>query len=76
MLSLISTILGAFNALGGLLGRLLDIVKENTLVNWGREQHAADLAKEELEINRKQTEILNQDRTKEDTVKRLEDGSF
>ena len=75
-MGLLSSILGIFSTLGSLLGRFFDIVKENTLVNWGREQHAADLAKEELEINRKQTEILNQDRTKEDTVKRLEDGSF
>lgn len=76
MTSLITAILGAFNALGSLLGRLLDTIKENTLVRWGREQHAADLAKEEVEISRKQAEILNQDRTKEDTVKRLEDGTF
>ena len=75
-MGLISSILGIFSALGSLLGRFFEIVRENTLVNWGREQHAADLAKEELEINRKQAEILNQDRTKQDTVSRLEDGTF
>jgi hypothetical protein len=75
-MGLISSILGIFSALSSVFGRLLEIVKENTLVNWGREQHASDLAKEEIEINRKQTEILNQDRTKEDVVKRMEDGIF
>lgn len=60
----------------GFVNRALDYLKEVRLINWGKEQHAADLAKEEIEINRKQTEILNQDRTKEDVVKRMEDGSF
>ena len=60
----------------GLFSRVLDYLKEMRLVAWGREQHAADLAKDEIEINRKQTEILNQDRTKEDVIKRLNDGTF
>ena len=60
----------------GFVNRALDYLKEMRLVAWGREQHAADLAKDEIEINRKQTEILNQDRTKADVVKRMEDGSF
>lgn len=72
----LTTILGLFNGLMGFVNRALDYLKEMRLVAWGREQHAADLAKDEIEINRKQTEILNQDRTKEDVAKRLEDGTF
>jgi hypothetical protein len=72
----LTTILGLANGIIGLFSRALDYLKEIRLINWGKEQHAADLAKEEIEINRKQTEILNQDRTKADVVKRMEDGTF
>ena len=75
-MGLFTTILGLFSGLSSLLGKALEFVKYKALVSWGKEQHAAELAKEEIEINRKQTEILNEDRTKSDVIKRMENGTF
>jgi len=76
MLSITSIILGLFNGALGLFNKLIEYAKEVRLINFGREQQASDLAKEEIEINRKQTEILTQERTKEEVIKKMEDGDF
>ena len=76
MLSITSIILGLFNGALGLFNKLIEYAKEVRLINFGREQQVSDLAKEEIEINRKQTEILTQERTKEEVIKKMEDGSF
>ena len=76
MLSITSIILGLFNGALGLFNKLIEYAKEVRLINFGREQQVSDLAKEEIEINRKQTEILTQERTKEEVIKKMEDGDF
>jgi hypothetical protein len=74
--SITSLILGLFNGALGVFGKFIDYVKEIRFINYGREQQLSDLAKEEIEINRKQTEILTQERTKEEVIKRMENGDF
>lgn len=69
VLGLIRLIISAFN-------RSVEWFKEKALIRMGRELEAAERAKEEIDINRKQTEILTQERTKEDVEKKLESGKF
>lgn len=76
MISITTIILGLFNGALGLFNKMIEYVKEVRLINFGREQQVSDLAKEEIEINRKQTEILSQERTKEEVIKKMEDGTF
>ena len=76
MVSITTIILGLLNGALGLFNKLIEYAKEIRLINFGREQQVSDLAKEEIEINRKQTEILTQDRTKEDVIKKMENGDF
>lgn len=42
----------------------------------GKTAKEAEIAKAEVVANQTQTEILVQDRTKDDIVKKMEDGSF
>jgi len=42
----------------------------------GRQLQAGEMAQEEIEVNRKQTEILSQTVTKDQTEKKLRDGNF
>jgi hypothetical protein len=51
-------------------------MKKDELINQGREREQADIAKEEINVNREQTEILTKDQTREETVKKLDDGTF
>lgn len=76
MVSITTIILGLFNGALGLFNKLIEYAKEIRLINFGRDQQISDLAKEEIEINRKQTEILTQERTKEEVIKKMEDGTF
>lgn len=75
-MSWVSLILGLFSGVTSLFNRALDYFKEIRLVSWGEEKAKAEIAKDEIEINRKQTEILSQDRTREQVVNKMEDGSF
>lgn len=71
-----SAILGLVRGIVSLFNKSIEWFKEKALIRMGRELESGDIAKEEVEITRKQTEILTQDRTKEDVVKKLEDGKF
>ena len=55
---------------------IFEYIKSSELIAQGKNEQQAELAKEEIEINRKQTEILSQEVTKEETIKKLEDGTF
>lgn len=75
-MSLFSTVLSILGGLVTLFTKLLIFLKEKSLVRFGREQMLADLAKEEINVNREQTEILTDSRTKDDIVKKLEEQKF
>lgn len=58
------------------LSRVLDMIKTKANINTGRVIEQAEQAKEETEVNRQQTKILMEERTKEDTIKKMENGTF
>lgn len=74
--SIASAILGLVKGIVSLFNKSIEWFKEKALIRMGRELESGDIAKEEVEINRKQTEILTQERTKEDVEKKLEQGNF
>lgn len=71
-----STVLGLIRIVMLAFNKSVDWFKEKAFIRMGRELESADRAREEIDINRKQTEILTDSRTKEDVVKKLEDGKF
>jgi hypothetical protein len=71
-----ATLLGLFSGIISIFGRVLEYFKEERLVNQGKASEQAERAKEEILINRETTEILSQERTEEETIKRLESGTF
>jgi short-subunit dehydrogenase len=71
-----STILGLVSGIVSIIAQVLEKIKKDELIRQGREQEQADIAKEEINVNRQQTEILTKDQTREETVKKLEDGNF
>lgn len=69
-------ILGFFSGLFGSLTRILDMFKTKKTLDQGRALQQADQAKREIALQRQETEILTQKLTKEDVIKKLEDGKF
>lgn len=74
--TIVSAVLGLVRGVISLFNKSVEWFKEKALIRMGRELEAAEQAKEEIDINRRQTEILTQERTKEDVIKKLEDGKF
>lgn len=75
-MSWITVILGFLSGLFKSLTGILDVIKSQDLINRGKEEQQTEIAKDEIEINREQTQILSQERTREETIKKLEDGTF
>lgn len=76
MNSFIAVLLGFFTGFMKTATKILELVKEKQFQATGRKLEQAEQAKDEVEVTRKQTEILIEDRKKSDTIKRLEDGTF
>lgn len=75
-MSFLSTIIGLFGGFFSFFGKIFDYWKSTELINQGKVLSQAELAKDEININRQQTEILSQERTKADTLRKLKDGTF
>lgn len=75
-MTILTAILGFLSQLPKLFSKVLDYFREKKLVQTGKELEAAELAKKEIDINRQQTEILSQTRTKEQTEEKLRHGKF
>lgn len=75
-MSWLSLLLGFLSGAVQALLKVFDAIKTQELINQGRTLEQADRAKDEVEINRQQTEILAQNQSKEETIKKLEDGTF
>lgn len=73
---MLATILAFFTSIFKFGMNIFEYIKSSELISQGKNEQQAELAKEEIEINRKQTEILSQEVTKEETIKKLEDGTF
>lgn len=74
--SITSAILGLIRGIALLFNKSVDWFKERALIKMGRQLQAGEMAQEEIEVNRKQTEILSQTVTKDQTEKKLRDGNF
>lgn len=70
------TILGLLSGLVSIFSKVLEDLKKQDLKNQGKIEQQAEIARDELEKSREQNEILVQDRSREDVVKRLDDGTF
>lgn len=73
---MLTTILAFFTSIFKFGMNIFEYIKSSELISQGKNEQQAELAKEEIEINRQQTEILSQEVTKEETIKKLEDGTF
>jgi len=71
-----ATILGLLSGLVSVFSKVMEHLKTQEMINQGKALQQAEIAKDEIDKSREQNEILTQDRTKEDVVKRLNDGTF
>jgi len=71
-----AVILGAVNGVIRFFNGILDWFRETNWISQGKALEQAEAAKREAQLTRETSEILSEDRTKEDTTKRLEDGTF
>mgnify|MGYP003346981954 CR=1 FL=1 len=72
----VAAILGFFSGAFKAFGRVLDMLRTKRDVNQGRVLEQAEQAKRENELMRKETEVLTENRTKDDVAKKLESGTF
>jgi len=72
----LSIIMGFFSGFFNTASRLLDFFKEKAYIEQGKALQQAEIAKKEAEIAKKQSAIISQERTREETIKRMEDGTF
>lgn len=75
-MSYVAAILGFFSGALKALGRILDMFRTQRDMNQGRALEQAEQAKKENELMRKETEVLTENRTKDDVAKKLENGTF
>jgi len=58
------------------MAKFMDYVKSKQWMDFGKQQAEAEIAKEQTSIVREQTKVLVEDRSIEDTKKKLDDGTF
>jgi hypothetical protein len=75
-MALLNTLLGFLGGIWGLATKVFDYFREKSLLAMGRTLEQGDLAKKEAEVVRQTSEILAKEVTKEETEKKLEDGTF
>ena len=71
-----STFLGFLSGFFSVFSSILEYFKKEKIKNEGKTEILKEIAVNEAESNRKQTEILIKTETKEDTIKKLESGTF
>jgi len=83
MLSVWNMIVGILSGVVKISLKILDMIRDKKLVDQGRaieraENVKKDLerSKEELELNREQTEILLKEADKKDIISKMESGKF
>jgi hypothetical protein len=72
----LNLILGFLGGIWSFATKVFDYLKEKSLIAMGRTLEQGDLAKKEAEVIRETSEILAKEVTKEETEKKLEDGTF
>lgn len=72
----LTAILGLLSGFFSVFSRILEYFKKEELKNEGKTEVIKEIAVKEVEITRKQTEVLIKDEKREDTIKKLENGTF
>jgi hypothetical protein len=72
----LTAILGFLSGFFSVFSRILEYFKKEEIKNEGKNEIVKDIAVKEVELNRKQTEVLIKDEKREDTIKKLESGTF
>lgn len=72
----ITAILGFLSGFFSVFSRILEYFKKEEIKNEGKNEIVKEIAVKEVEITRKQTEVLIKDEKREDTIKKLESGTF
>lgn len=79
-MSWISWLISGISGLIHIISQMLDRARERELVDQGKQQATIEIAnkisEKEAEVTKKQTEILMQERTDEETIKKLEKGEY
>lgn len=75
-MSWILSILSALSGVWGFATKLVEFAKDKSLILIGRLLEQGDLAKKDAEATRTAAEIMAKEVTKEETAKKLEDGTF
>jgi len=77
---MITTFFGSFIALitsiFSIFGKALDIYKQKELIDQGKILKESEIIQENSELEKKQTEIIIQDRTKEEVIEKMKKGTF
>ena len=71
-----SLALGLFSAAAKYAVKALDYFKFKQAVQVGREIEKGDIAAKEVQVDRRQDEIMMTEQPKSETIKKLEDGTF
>lgn len=72
----LTAILGFLSGFFSVFSRILEYFKKEEIKNEGKTELAKEIAQRGLELSRKQTEVLIKDEKREDTIKKLESGTF
>jgi len=74
--AILSFLIAIAQNLLSVMAKFMDYVKSRQWMEIGKQQAEAEIAKEQTSIVREQTKVLVEDRSIEDTKKKLEDGTF
>lgn len=74
--SIVTAVLGFLSGIWSFAAKVLDYLKEKSLVAMGRALEQGDIAKRDAEATREASEILAKEVTKEQTIEKLKDGTF
>lgn len=72
----LTAILGFLSGFFSVFSKILEYFKKEEIKNEGKNEVVKEIAVKEVEINRRQTEVLIKDEKREDTIKKLENGTF
>ena len=72
----LTAILGFLSGFFSVFSKILEYFKNEEIKNEGKNEIDKEIAEKEVEINRRQTEVLIKDEKKEDTIKKLENETF
>lgn len=72
----IATVISLISSLWSGIVKVFDYLKEMTFVKHGRDLERAEITKQDSDIEREQSEILTKDVSREEVIKKMEDGTF